>query len=134
MRIFLILIMLFSFKVTATSIKAEQIVLTHQNASKFGFAVKNKYEESSKICTTLTINKYYKNVEQIGMFINITSSQGQPVFSSKLTAYPNENANLVNYGYCYQSYDIVENLITYGYQTNGLVTAWFEFSSELIAP
>jgi hypothetical protein len=134
MRIFLILIMLLSLDVSATSIKAEQIALTHANASKYGFAVKNKHEESSQICTTITINKFYKNVEQLGMFIKITSSQGQPVFSSKLTAFPNENNDLVNYGYCYQSYDVVENLITYGYQTNGLITAWFEFSSELIAP
>jgi hypothetical protein len=133
MRILLVLVMFFSFDNSATSIRAENVVLSHENAIEYGLVVKNEYDDASKVCTTITINKFHKKVEQYGLFIVIKSSQGQHVFSSKIIAYPNKNTELVNYSYCYQSYDVVLNVIAYGYP-NGLVTANLEFSSELIAP
>jgi len=127
--------MLLAFEVSATSIKAHQVLITHDNANEFGFSLKNEYKESSKTCTNITINKYHRKVEQYGLFIEIQSSQGQPVLSSKIAAYPNKNNDLVNYSFCYQNYDVVvTSVVAYGYQANGLITAYMDISSELIAP
>jgi hypothetical protein len=130
-----ILVIFLSLKISATSINAEQITLTHSNSSEYGFSVKNQYKKSSKVCTEITINKHHKGRELYKVFLEVESSQGQPVFSSIIAVYPHENSDLVSYTFCYQSYDVVVvNTVSYGYKQNGLITAWLEITSELIAP
>jgi len=131
----LILSILFSFNVSALSIKADQLVLTNDNASEFGFSVVNEQKELSKICTKITLNKDYKKAKQIGFFLKIESSQGQPVFSGWLSAHEIFKNESKNYNFCYQSYDVIkEIMVIYGYKANMLVTTYLEISSELIAP
>jgi len=134
MRIFLVLIIFISFDNSASfNISSEIVLLSHDNADEYGLIVKNKYGEASKICTTITINKYRNKAETNGMYIVVRSSQGQHVFSSKMMPFSNKNSELIDYHYCYQSYDVVSNVITYA-DINGHVTANLEFSSELIVP
>lgn len=135
MNRFILLSTLLSFKLSASDINVEHQILTHENASLIGFSVVNSTKELSGVCSTITINKYYKDVNQDGLFIELQNLAGQTIFSSKISASEHENNDLVNFKFCYKNHDIaISSVLVYGNQSNTISSTYLDISSELIMP
>ena len=131
----LLLVFLLSNYSYAISLKSEQLILTKNNIELFGFKVKITNKDAGETCKVITLNKHYKSVEQLGMFLEIRNTQQKVIFTGLIAGRPNQNTELINYNFCYQSMHKVQSaLVAYGYKNNELVTAFLETSSELISP
>ncbi len=119
-------------QVSATSIRAEQIEITHSNKGDFKIDSSYKNKTENEICITVNAPRKYKNDNQLGLYIELKNENQNVIFNGAVSAVVDDDENMVKYSFCTNNnINITFAFIPYGYFNNGLVTAYLDISALL---
>jgi len=122
-------------QVSATSIRAEQVKITHANKGDFKIDSSFEIKSKNEICITVNAPRKYRNDNQLGLYVELKDENQNTIFNGAVSAAVDDDENMVNYSFCVnENTDITFAFIVYGYFNNGLVTANFDVSELLVLP
>ena len=134
MRILLLIILLITIPLNATSVQPDILKLNDENLEYLGFSIsKYKFEQFTN-CREVLISKKYKDSNQLSLELGITDKNGDAIFKGMIASQPYEDDRLVKYNFCLpESAAKVSAIILYGHSSTMLVSTIIEVPDEYFA-